>query len=362
MSGSSSGDNSADDDLSDSDLGDDVISGHADHVVEFVVDDDDDGRVDAVVFHALAADHAGLVASRSRVRSLIDEGAVSVDGLVVKKAGAALRGGQRVQVRIAAPKAVALLPQDLPLVVVYDDDDLAVIDKAAGMVVHPGAGNDDGTVANALIHRYPKLSVGGERRPGIVHRLDKDTSGLLVVAKNDETLVALQRQFQGRSVNKRYVACCLGAPANVGVTVDWRTGHARSGSDRRRYTTKLEVPHTPTPALREAHTAFVVRGVAGGVAVVDVTLHTGRTHQIRAHMADHGHPLLQDTLYGGAHIETRLRDGPVRTAVVALKRQALHAASLSLTHPRDGRPLVFEAAPPADMAAIIAAVMKSAVP
>jgi 23S rRNA pseudouridine1911/1915/1917 synthase len=333
VSGSSSGDNSTDDDLSDSDLGDDVISGHADHVVEFVVDDDNDGRVDAVVFHALAADHAGLVASRSRVRSLIDEGAVSVDGLVVKKAGAALRGGQRVQVRIAA-----------------------------GMVVHPGAGNDDGTVANALIHRYPKLSVGGERRPGIVHRLDKDTSGLLVVAKNDETLVALQRQFQGRSVNKRYVACCLGAPANVGVTVDWRTGHARSGSDRRRYTTKLEVPHTPTPALREAHTAFVVRGVAGGVAVVDVTLHTGRTHQIRAHMADHGHPLLQDTLYGGAHIETRLRDGPVRTAVVALKRQALHAASLSLTHPRDGRPLVFEAAPPADMAAIIAAVMKSAVP
>ncbi len=106
----------------------------------------------------------------------------------------------------------------------------------------------------------------------------------------------------------------------------------------------------------------MVRGVAGGVAVVDVTLHTGRTHQIRAHMADHGHPLLQDTLYGGAHIETRLRDGPVRTAVVALKRQALHAASLSLTHPRDGRPLVFEAAPPADMAAIIAAVMKSAVP
>ncbi len=324
-----------------------------------VTDDDDGGRLDSVLFSAMQQADSGLVASRSRVKSLIEGGAVTVDGVVVVRAGVPVRAGQRMAVVVpAATSSAKLIPQDLPLTLVYDDDDICVVDKAAGMVVHPGAGNDAGTIVNALLFRFPTLSVGGERRPGIVHRLDKDTSGLLVVAKNDESLVALQAQFQGRSVQKRYVACCLGAPADAGVTIDIVTGHARSGSDRRRFTTKLDPPTTPTPALREAHTTVVVRGVRGGVAVVDVTLHTGRTHQIRAHLADRGHPLLQDTLYGGGQIEKRLKEGPVRTAVLGLSRQALHAASLSIVHPRDGRTLSFTSPLPPDLGAVVEAVMQ----
>jgi 23S rRNA pseudouridine1911/1915/1917 synthase len=309
-------------------------------------------RLDAVLAGADVL--AGLGLSRSRLKSLVEDGHVVVGGVVVTRAATKLRGGEKVTVTVPAPAPVELIPEDLPLALLYDDDDLCVVDKPAGLVVHPGAGHARGTVANALLHRFPGLSISGERRPGIVHRLDKDTSGLLVVAKNDATLQALQAQFVARTVEKRYLACCLGAPGDVGAVVDIQTGHRRAENDRRRFTTK--VPPSPSSSVRLAHTVLVTRALRDGVAVVDVTLHTGRTHQIRAHLADRGHPLLQDALYGGGHAERRLPTGPVRDAVARLTRQALHAASLAFTQPRTGQRLTLSSALPPDLQAVVAAV------
>ena len=312
-------------------------------------------RLDAVLAGAEVV--AGLGLSRSRLKSLVEEGRVAVGSAIVTRAATKLRGGERVTVTVPPPAPVELVAEDLPLALVYDDDDLCVVDKPAGLVVHPGAGHARGTVANALLHRFPGLSISGERRPGIVHRLDKDTSGLLVVAKNDTTLQALQAQFVARTVEKRYLACSLGAPGGVGVVVDIQSGHRRADGDRRRFTTKVPPPPPgSTSTVRFAHTVAVTRAVRDGVAVVDVTLHTGRTHQIRAHLADRGHPLLQDTLYGGSHAERRLPMGPVREAVARLARQALHAVSLTFIQPRTGERLTLSSAVPSDLQAIVAAV------
>jgi 23S rRNA pseudouridine1911/1915/1917 synthase len=310
---------------------------------------------------------AELQLSRSRANALIDAGAITVDGVRPKRASYKLSVGEQIVVTTppswSAPAPLPpMVAEDLPLVVIYDDDDICVIDKPAGMVVHPGAGHDTGTVANALMFRFPGLSVGGERRPGIVHRLDKDTSGLLVVAKHDEALRHLAAQFAAHNsdsgVDKRYIACCFGLPGPPGVEVELITGHDRAVRDRRRFTTRLDPPEEGVTIgqLRLAHTCFTVRHAAATLAVVDVRLLTGRTHQIRAHLADSGHPLLQDDLYGGVHIERRLQNGPVRDAVVQLRRQALHASSLSFIHPRTGQRVSFSSPLPADMAAVVDAI------
>lgn len=315
-------------------------------------------RLDAALFDAPALSGCGL--SRSRLKALVEEGFVTVGGVVVNRAATKLRGGEKITVTVPAPAPVDLIAEDLPLSLVYDDEDLCVVDKPAGLVVHPGAGHASGTVANALLHRFPGLSISGERRPGIVHRLDKDTSGLLVVAKNDVTLQALQAQFVARTVEKRYLACSLGAPGDIGVVVDIKTGHRRADGDRRRFTTKLPPPSpstsTSTSTVRFAHTVAVTRALRDGVAVVDVTLHTGRTHQIRAHLADRGHPLLQDVLYGGGHAERRLPVGSVRDAVARLSRQGLHAASLAFTQPRTGQRLALTSTVPPDLQSVVTAV------
>lgn len=296
--------------------------------------------------------------SRSRATALVDDGVVTIDGQLPKKSSHKLRGGEVIVITVPPPASTTLIGEDLPLSVIYDDDDLCVIDKAAGQVVHPGAGHESGTIANAMVFRYPKLSVGGERRPGIVHRLDKDTSGLLVVAKHDEALRHLAAQFANRTVDKRYVAVCFGVPGPLGVTVEIITGHRRGDGDRRRFTTKVDPPKDGTTSghLRLAHTCFTVRCAAASVAVVDIKLMTGRTHQIRAHFADRGHPLLQDDLYGGVHIGRRLGNGPVRDVVFLLHRQALHAATLSFAHPRTGKRLSFASPLPADVGVVVAAV------
>ena len=303
-------------------------------------------------------------ASRSRLASLIDEGHVLVDDVAVGKASFKLRGGERVILHEPAPVPTTLVPQDVPLVVVYDDDDLCVIDKPPGLVVHPGAGHPDGTIANGLLFRFPQLSIGGERRPGIVHRLDKDTSGLLVVAKNDQAMRGLARLFHDREVDKRYLAMCLGTPTRTPTSTEASfelvTGHQRSHADRRRYSTKLPAPNVDGGPVRRAHSRFTVRETRDSVAVVDVELLTGRTHQIRAHLADLGHPLLQDTLYGGNHAEKRIKNGAVHDAVVRLKRHALHAASLRFEHPRTGERLRFESPLPADLQAVVDAVLTPA--
>jgi len=296
--------------------------------------------------------------SRSRATQLVDEGVVTIDGAPPKKSSHKLRGGEQIVITVPPPAPTTLIGEDLPLSIVYDDDDLCVIDKAAGQVVHPGAGHESGTIANAMVFRYPKLSVGGERRPGIVHRLDKDTSGLLVVAKHDEALRNLAAQFANRTVDKRYIAVCFGVPGPLAEQQEIVTGHRRGDGDRRRFTTKVDPPEDGETSgqLRLAHTLFTVRCAAASVAVVDIKLMTGRTHQIRAHFADRGHPLLQDDLYGGVHIERRLKNGPVRDVVIQLHRQALHAATLTFKHPRTGKKLSFSSPLPPDMAVVVDAV------
>jgi 23S rRNA pseudouridine1911/1915/1917 synthase len=305
-------------------------------------------RVDAFVARVVPS------LSRSRVAALVDAGSIVVDGAATKPS-AKLRLGQTLTVTLPPPAPTTLVPEDLPLAIVFDDDDFCVLDKRAGQVVHPGVGHASGTIANALLFRFPALSISGEQRPGIVHRLDKETSGVMVVAKNDIAMRTLADAFRQRQVQKRYVAVCLGVPASP---LELVTGHARATNDRRRFTTKLPPPSDDSAkgGLRRAHSRFVVRAARDGVAVVDVDLLTGRTHQIRAHLADVGHPLLQDTLYGGGHAERRVTPGAVRDTVAQLHRCALHAASLTLPHPKTGAALTFVSPLPADLAAVVAAV------
>lgn len=326
------------------------------HVTTLEVSLDDAGkRLDAFI-----AAHTTL--SRSRAKQLIDDARVTVDHRGAK-GSEKLRGGEVVVVIEPAPAAAELVPQDIPLDVLFEDDHLLVINKRAGMAVHPGAGNPSGTVANAVLFRCPNVTIHGELRPGIVHRLDKDTSGVLVVCKSAGALSTLQKAFAERLVEKRYTAWCLGRPREDAFELI--TGHRRgggAGADRRRFTTKLPPPsagEAAAGATRRAHTIFAVTASRDGASALDVELLTGRTHQIRAHLADIGHPLLQDDLYGGGNADKRIKPGPVREAVLMLKRQALHARVLAFVHPTaPGTQLRFEAPLPDDLARVDLALRK----
>ena len=279
--------------------------------------------------------------SRARVQRLVAEGRVRVDGRPAK-ASARLRGGEALEVELPPPEPSGLVAQDLPLAVLHEDRDLLVLDKAAGMVVHPARGAPHSTVVNALLHRWSEPSPGGIARLGLVHRLDKETSGCLVVARTEAALAALQAQFKGRSVDKTYLALCHGALAPEG-RLD--TPYGRHPKDRTRYTARLR------EASRRAVTAWRVRERFGEAATLaEVVLHTGRTHQIRVHLSEHGHPLLGDATYGGTRREARLPPQHVaRRAAEAVGRQALHAWKLAFDHPRTGRRVSFEAPIPADL-------------
>jgi 23S rRNA pseudouridine1911/1915/1917 synthase len=273
------------------------------------------------------------------VQRLVSDGRVRVAGRAAK-ASQRVRAGDRLEVEIPPPEPAGLVAQDLPLTVLREDDDLVVLDKAAGMVVHPARGTPHSTVVNALLHR---LGGGGPADPlrlGLVHRLDKDTSGCLVVAKTERALAALQAQFKGRTVEKTYLALCHGALAPQG-RLD--TAYGRHPRDRTRFTTRVA-------SARRAVTEWRVREAFGAAAALaEVRLHTGRTHQIRVHLAEAGHPLLADAVYGGTRREARLApDDPARRAAAASGRQALHAARLAFDHPRTGRRLAVEAPLPAD--------------
>ena len=269
--------------------------------------------------------------TRSRLQALIEQGHATLDGLPAKGARR-LKGGEEVCLSIPAPVSAQPLAQDLPLKILYQDRDLLVLDKAAGMVVHPAAGNRDGTLVNALLFQVKDLSgVGGELRPGIVHRIDKDTSGCLVVAKHDSALQALQASFKSRTVEKAYLAIVHGAPPLEGT---FRTFHRRHPVSRKKFTGK-------GTEGKLAVTHFRRQALGAGVSLVEVALETGRTHQIRVHFAEAGFPLLGDGLYGGA----RRGEKAVREAI---GRQALHAWKLGFPHPRTGKPLAFTADPPAD--------------
>ncbi len=285
--------------------------------------------------------------TRSRVQRLVAGGNVRLAGRPAK-ASARLRGGEPVEVRLEPPEPTGALPQDLPLAVLYQDAQLVVLDKAAGMVVHPARGTPHSTVVNALLHH---LAEGASLpRVGLVHRLDKDTSGCIVVARTEAALAALQAQWKGRTVEKVYLALCHGALAETG-RLD--TPYARHPRDRTRFTGKLR--SSPRRALTEWR---VVERFGADATLAEVTLHTGRTHQIRVHLAEAGHPLLADAVYGGTRREGRAPDGVAARAAAAIGRQALHAARLAFDHPRTGRRVSFEAPLPEDFRRALAVLRR----
>lgn len=306
-------------------------------------------RLDKWLAEALA--EAGL--TRSRLQALLAEGRVSLDGAPLAAADAKrkVRAGQTAAVTVPPPEDAVPQPQDIPLAVVYEDADLIVIDKPAGLVVHPAAGNADGTLVNALLHHCgASLSgIGGVRRPGIVHRLDKDTSGLLVAAKTDRAHQGLAALFARHDIERVYRAIVWGLPQPRAGTVGGAIG--RSPYNRQKMAVVKSGGKPATTHWR------VVEALTGDTALIDCTLETGRTHQIRVHMASLGHPLVGDPLYGKARKPGRRGMSAEQVAAVeGFQRQALHAGVLGFVHPVTGERLRFESTPPADFLALLAAL------
>ena len=301
---------------------------------------------------------AQLDVSRARVQQLISEAKVLVNE-ALPKASLKLRGGERITVLGSATRPpLRAIAEEIPLDVVYEDDDLAIINKPAGMMVHAGAGATDdqrnrGTLVNALLHHFATLSgVGGETRPGIVHRLDKETSGLIIVAKNDDAHRKLAAQFAKREVKKTYIALVHGWPKKDGATIS--ASISRDPVRRIRMTTRGS-------GGREAVSHYTVvqrfESAFGKFALVEVKIDTGRTHQIRVHMASLGHPVVGDALYG-APSEMRARRGRATDegAAVSLSRNFLHAAQLELTHPRTGEKIALKSPIPAELETFLVTV------
>jgi len=303
-----------------------------------------------------------LGVSRARAQELVRDGKIQLNSAPAKSSFK-LRGGERVTILGPAERPpLRAIAEEIPLDIVYEDDDLAVINKPAGMMVHAGAGATDdernrGTLVNALLHHFGKLSVvGGETRPGIVHRLDKETSGLIVVAKNDEAHRKLAAQFARREVKKTYVALVQGWPKTDQGTIS--AAISRDQVRRVRMTTRGS-------GGREAISHYrVVRKLEtpyGKFSLLEVKIDTGRTHQIRVHMASLGHPVVGDTLYGApAELKagTRRRE-PGAPAAIALQRNFLHSAQLELEHPRTGKKLSLRAPLPEELERFLAALESS---
>ena len=320
---------------------------------------------------ALARDVPEAAAlSRSRLMRMIAEGAVMLDGVAVTDPKARVVEGQDYALLLEPAAEVDTLPEDIPLSVLWEDDDLIVIDKPAGMVVHPAPGSWTGTLVNALLHHFEgNLSgVGGEKRPGIVHRIDKDTSGLLVVAKSDRAHHGLAAQFEAHSVRRRYLAVTHGVPDAAdprlrgvpglgfepGGIIVIRTGLARHRTDRQRQAVCADGVGRHAVTRARVVESF---GTPPAAALIECWLETGRTHQIRVHLAHAGHGLIGDPVYGG---KRRLAVKAVGAAGVAavegFTRQALHAATLGFDHPVTGEDLEFASPLPPDMEALIAAL------
>jgi 23S rRNA pseudouridine1911/1915/1917 synthase len=304
----------------------------------------------------LAAALDGL--SRSRVQALIRAGAVSSDGTAAREPSRRVAGGERFAVALPEPDDPEPKGEPIPLAILYEDADLIVVDKPAGLVVHPGAGNWTGTLVNALIHHCgASLSgIGGVRRPGIVHRLDKETSGVMVIAKTDQAHRALSEAFadHGRTgkLERAYQALVWGAPPRKAGTIDAPLGRAR---DR---VLRAVVPEDREDARRAVtHYSVLDRYPPDGevaAALLECRLETGRTHQIRVHLAHIGHPVIGDPDYGRAfRTKANRLPEPIRSAVANFPRQALHARLLAFRHPRTHMLLKFEAPIPGDMRDLI---------
>lgn len=331
--------------------------------VRFIIADDPPARLDK----ALARDVPEQAAlSRSRIAKLLAEGAVRVDGVVATDAKAAIAEGAEVEISVPEAAESHIGAQEIPLNVVWEDHDLIVIDKPAGMVVHPAPGSPDGTLVNALIHHCGEdlSGVGGAKRPGIVHRIDKDTSGLLVVAKTDRAHQGLAIQFEKHSAERHYLALCHGVPDpndprlrgvkgasfETGSVLKIQTMLGRHRTDRQRQAVSFDQG-------RHAVTRVKVIEAFAGAALVECRLETGRTHQIRVHMSHAGHALIGDPVYGGRRKLSEKAHGAAAVALAGrFGRQALHAASLGFAHPVTGERLRFESPLPADMAELLSAL------
>jgi len=291
------------------------------------------------------ADASGL--SRERVKALMDEGRVELAGKVATQASSKAAGGTPFIIRVPGATPAEAVAQEIPLSVVYEDADLIVVDKPAGLVVHPAAGNLDGTLVNALLHhcRGQLSGIGGVARPGIVHRIDKDTSGLLVVAKTDAAHEGLSVQFADHSITRAYMAITAGQPMPPAGTI--RGVIARSTHDRKKM---AMVDEGRKGASRGKHAVTHYRTLERleGAALIECRLETGRTHQVRVHLASIGHSLLGDPVYG--RTPTNIR--PI-LARLDFRRQALHAAELGFIHPVSGETMHFASPTPVDMRELI---------
>lgn len=281
-----------------------------DQIIELIVaPEDTNARVDAYL-----SAHTEL--SRSRISSLMQEGALSVNGKVQAKPSFKVSAGQKLRLTLPEVRAVTIEPQDIPLDILYQDSDVVIVNKPCGMVVHPAAGNEDQTLVNALLYHIHDLSgIGGEMRPGIVHRLDKDTSGLILIAKNDKAHAALSDQFKARTMEKHYRAVAFGNYSDEHGLID--APIARHPVDRK----KMAIVKDGKPSQTE----WTVIERLKSATYLDVHLLTGRTHQIRVHMQSIGHPLLGDSIYA-----------PNIKLSVRIPRLMLHAYSLAFTHPATG--------------------------
>ena len=282
--------------------------------------------------------------SRARIQVLIAEGRVAISGQVMTSAKAKIPAGVRFEIHVPPPIEAEARPQDIPINVVFEDEHLIIVNKPAGIVVHPAAGNPDGTLVNALLHHCKgQLSgIGGVARPGIVHRIDKDTSGLLVVAKSDKAHEGLARQFKDHSIERRYLAVCGGHLRNPEGTISTRIG--RSDANRK----KMAVLDKNSLRGKDAVTHYKLLKKLKSASLIECRLETGRTHQVRVHCASIGHPLLGDPIYGRTPAELRnILKG------LGFERQALHAASLGFEHPKSGDWLEFGSELPEDMQELI---------
>ncbi len=335
-----------------------------DSALMLTIGDDTGLRLDKALA-ALVPEEAAL--SRSRLMRMIAEGAVLRGGVAVTDPKAKVTEGEIYEIRLDPPEDVETLAEDIPLEVIWEDGDLIVINKPAGMVVHPAPGTPRGTLVNALLHHCGDTlsGIGGQRRPGIVHRIDKDTTGLLVVAKSDRAHHGLAGQFEAHTVNRHYLAVVHGVPSAYdprirgikGVTFEaagilkLATGLARHKTDRQRQAVVWDFGRHAVTRAR------VIEEFKGQASLVECWLETGRTHQIRVHMAHAGHGLLGDQTYGGKRrLSPKILGEAAAGLGTAFPRQALHAATLGFEHPVTGEVLEFEAPLPPDMQDLIEAL------
>lgn len=311
---------------------------------EILVGDEDDGaRIDRFL-----SEHIPEL-SRSRIQKAVRVGDVRVNGSPAPKVATRIHEGERIELSFSPPRPPEVRPEAIPLDIVYEDEHLLVVNKPAGMVVHPAPGNENGTMVNALLAHCEGLSgIGGVLRPGIVHRLDSGTSGLLAVAKHDEAHIALSRQLMERTVNRIYFAIVWGTMPEREAVLSYPIG--RSPRDRKRMAV---VPQ----GGREAVTTYYVLDTFGRFQYIKLKLGTGRTHQIRVHLSYTGHSILGDPVYGGRKVSrgglSRQEAETAKRALELLERQALHAGALSFIHPATGERVAFTAPAPADFRSVL---------